>query len=277
MPRTSTGARSGKKPPPARSTPAALGAVGTGTVQRVVRLLSEIASTKGEQVGVAELAGRLELPTPTTHRLLHLLREGGMVEWNASTKRYSVGPELYRIAALVNAAADLPKIAQREIRNVAEKTGEATLFGVYLPNAAAMSFIAQADGRHALQYRIELNAITSLVWGASGKAILAFLPEEVVAEALAREKDNASGSPPPTAQRLSEELARVRRNGFAVSEGEKLQGARGVAAPVFGRNGIVGSICVTSPRERLPIDSVTELGDIVTEAAKRLSRSLGAP
>jgi DNA-binding IclR family transcriptional regulator len=249
--------------------------VGTGTVQRVIALLSQIASTR-DQIGVAELSGRLDLPMPTTHRLLHLLREEGMVDWNASSKRYSIGPELFRISALVSAGADLPRIAQREIDQVAELTGEATLFGVYLPNAAGMSFIARAEGRHALQYRIELNTVMSLVWGASGRAILAYLPDDVVAAALARTEANASGAPRPDAEKLDQDLARIRRNGYAVSEGEKLQGARGVAAPVFNQSGITGSICVTSPSERIPIDSVTELAEIVREAAGRISRSLGA-
>lgn len=250
-------------------------ATGTGTVRRVTRLLGELASIKGH-VSVSELAARLKLPMPTVHRLLQLLRENGMVDWNSGNKRYSVGPELYRIAALVTSSADLPKIAQGQIDQVAEQLGETTLFGSYLPSALGMAFVARAEGRHALQYKIDLNAVTSLVWGASGKAILAYLPPETVEKALAKAANSASGRTPPDLDKLNEELARVRRIHYAVSEGEKLQGARGVAAPVFNSEGVIGSICVTSPRERVPIESLADFGQTVLEAAQRLSRSLGA-
>lgn len=250
--------------------------VGTGTVRRVTRLLGELASARGQYVSVSELAGSLGLPMPTIHRLLQLLRENGIVDWNSGNKRYSVGPELYRIAALVTSSADLPKIAQRQIDQVAEQLGETTLFGTYLPSALGMAFVARAEGRHALQYRIELNTVSSLVWGASGKAILAYLPQPIVEKALAAAADSASGKTPPELAKLNEELARVRRIRYAVSEGEKLQGARGVAAPVFNSEGVIGSICVTSPRERVPIENLADFGQTVLEAAQRLSRSLGA-
>jgi DNA-binding IclR family transcriptional regulator len=252
------------------------GVTGTGTVHRVVQLLASIASINGE-IGVGELAQRLGLPIPTIHRLLHLLRDDAMVEWNPATHKYSVGPEMFRIAAQVMSNVTAPSMAQREIERVSEQIRETVLFGLYQPANATMSFAARAEGSHPLQYRIQMHTPLSLVWGASGKAILAFLPEDVVTRALAAEReDSKSGAPPPTREQLEQELARVRKNGYAVSEGEKLLGARGVAAPVFNRQGIVGSMCITSPKERVPIDRITEFGEIVKAAAERLSRTLGA-
>lgn len=250
---------------------------GTGTVHRVVKMLGAITASEGD-VGVGELAQRVGLPIPTIHRLLHLLRKEGMVNWHPTDHKYSVGPELYRIAAVVSSSMTMPNLAQPELDALSRETGETVLLGMYQPGTASMSFAARAEGSDPLQYRIQMHVPLSLVWGASGKAILAYLPDEVVDRALTSEQRNAqNGKAPPSIDQLGADLERVRKNGFAVSEGEKLLGARGIAAPVFDHHGIVGCVCVTSPKERIPIDRISEFGAAVSAAAHRLSYSLGSP
>jgi DNA-binding IclR family transcriptional regulator len=72
------------------------------------------------------------------------------------------------------------------------------------------------------------------------------------------------------------ELATIRATGYAVSEGEKLVGARGIAAPVFSNTGIVGCLCLTSPKHHIPDDAVPEIGKEVAASAAALSWVLGA-
>ncbi|KPF89819.1 hypothetical protein IP81_16270 [Novosphingobium sp. AAP83] len=251
-------------------------AEGTGTVHRAVRLIAALAATRGE-VGVGDLAGRVGLPLPTIHRLLHLLRKEGVVSWSEETHRYAIGPELYRIAAQVRDSVDIGDLAQRELEILCDQVHQTALFGLYQPGTLSMSFAAKAEADHPLQYRIQMHVPLSLVWGASGKAILAYLSEDQMDRALASETANsASGAKLPERERLLQDLARVRKTGFAVSEGEKLYGARGIAAPVFNSSGIAGSICLTSPQDRIAIDRIAELAKMVVQAAARLSRSFGA-
>ncbi len=247
----------------------------SGTVHRTIRLIAVLAGSKDE-VSVSDVAAKLMLPIPTVHRLLHLLRDAGVVEWNSKSHRYLIGPELYRISAQVGSSRKIQDIARREIAHLTEQTGETVLFALYQPAAAAMSFEERAEGSHPLQYRIQMHVPLSLVWGASGKSILAFLPSGVAKVALERETDDAkNGKPPPSLAVLEAELGRIRKSGYCVSEGEKLAGARGVAAPVYGVNGVLGSICMTSPAERVPINRIAEFAEMVRESANRLSRSLG--
>lgn len=247
----------------------------TGTVHRTIRLISAIAASK-QDVGVGEVAAKLNLPIPTIHRLLNLLRQEGVVDWDERTHRYALGPELYRIAAQVNEAASWVKIATAELRRANEQTGESILLGLYQPSALAMSFEVRVEGVHPLQYRIDMHVPLSLVWGASGKAILAHLPEDISKKVLkAEKKDAANGQQPPRYDQLDEELEHIREVGFALSNGEKLIGARGIAAPVFRPNGVIGSVCMTSPTERIPTERIEEFGQTMAECGRRISRSLG--
>jgi DNA-binding IclR family transcriptional regulator len=251
-------------------------AEGTGTVHRVVHLLSAIADSGGSAT-ISSFAETLSLPNSTVHRLLHLLRKEGVVEWHPENHRYAAGPELFRMAARIVASMDISGLAQPYLEKLVQIFNETVLLGLYLPGRKAMSFAARADGSLMLQYRVALHQPLSLVWGASGKAILAFLPDDVVAEVAASEgRAPASGALPLGREALMAELTKIRATGYAVTDGEKLAGARGIAAPVFSHAGIVGCLCMTSPKHHIADEAVPEIGRQVAANAAALSWVLGA-
>jgi DNA-binding IclR family transcriptional regulator len=117
----------------------------------------------------------------------------------------------------------------------------------------------------------------SLYWGASGKAILAFLPENEIEQTLRRESaSSVSGEKPPSLRAMVAELREVRERGYAITEGEKLPGARGVAAPVFDAKGVFGCLCLTSPQERMPHASIDSIVKDIMVKSDEISRFLGA-
>ncbi len=247
----------------------------TGTVARAVSVLAALAD-HGAEMGVNQLAETLSLPASTTHRLLKLLRNEDLVEWNPVTRRYGVGPGLYRISARVLESVSLPQLARSYLDRLAARFDETVLLGNYLERQRALSFAARADGQQALQYRINMHVPTSLLWGASGKAILAHLSDQVVAAVLAEEGPSpATGAPLPTLPELQNELDAIRVAGYARSANEKLPGACGIAAPVFGPRGVVGCIVLTAPQERLPREQEPEIIEAVRETARELSDVLG--
>lgn len=247
----------------------------TGTAQRVLYVLELLADAEGP-VSVRHAAGQLGLAPSTTHRMLNLLVEGGFAKYDPRSTTYSVGSHLYRVASRVMATVNPVTIASDAISGIAERYDETILFGLYLPKDRALSFSARADGQNRLLYRIDMNVPLSLVWGASGKAALAYLPEDEILAILAEEAASpASGAAPPTPETLLAELARVRDNGYCVSLGEKLPEALGVAAPVFGPQGLLGSLCLTMPRSRAPQTDTATLGAEIARAAEELSHRLG--
>src|SRR3546814_16357197 len=140
-----------------------------------------------------------------------------------------------------------------------------------------MNFGYRADGNQRLTYQNDLHRPLSLYWGASGKAILAFLPDDEIEQILRREGASpASGEKPPSLRARMAELREVRARGYAISEGQKLPGARGVAAPVFDAKGVFGCLCMTSPPEPMPHASIHALEMDTLATSDELSRFLGA-
>src|SRR3546814_2243551 len=71
-------------------------------------------------------------------------------------------------------------IAQPIVDALAAKYNETVLLGRYVAADRAMNFVYRADGNQRLTYQIDLHRPLSLYWGASGKAILAFLPDDEI-------------------------------------------------------------------------------------------------
>lgn len=257
------------------TTVSADGGAGTGTVSRALALLTLLADAGGT-VTVKHAGDVMQVPPSTAHRMLQLLRKEGFVDAGAGGQ-YGIGPQFYRVAARVMAGKSPVSLAQPVIEGIAEVFNETVLFGLYLPTEGAVSFAARADGQQKLKYQIDMLTPLSLVWGASGKAVLAFLsPAEIDSILAAEGPSPATGATPPDAQLLAAELEEIRARGWALSESEKLPDARGVAAPVFGPAGVVGCICLTSPKARMPHASTDAIGAEVAKRARALSHDLGA-
>ena len=249
---------------------------GSGTVSRALHLLTVLADAGGS-VTVKYVADQMKLAPSTAHRLLQLVKKEGFIEAAAENHQYAIGPEFYRVSARVLGTVSLPSLAQPTLDVVATEFDETVMFGLYLPTENALSFASRADGQQKLKYQIDMHRPLSLVWGASGKAVLAFLPEERARQILAAEAPSpATGALPPAWDDLQQELAAIRARGYAVSESEKLPDARGIAAPVFGPGGIVGCVCLTSPKLRMPHASIETIGREIVARCLSLSRTLGA-
>jgi DNA-binding IclR family transcriptional regulator len=248
----------------------------SGTVTRVVRVLAAIADAAGP-AGVVELAESVQLPVSTVHRMLNLLRDQGLVHMEPAMHRYSAGPEFYRLAARVVSKMEITTLAQPLLQQLVDRFNETILLGLHMAAQHSLMFVARVDGSQALQYRIDLFRPLSLVWGASGKALLAFLDQETIEQTIAAEGPGpVSGRPVPPRKEIFAELECIRAQGYSVSEEEKLPGARGVAVPVFNPTGAIGSLCLTSPRERVPHGSTEDMASHLISAAGELSRLLGS-
>ncbi len=107
-----------------------------------------------------------------------------------------------------------------------------------------------------------------------GKALLSTLPDDAVRDLLKR-----TGMPAQTPRTITDpeallvELARVRRDGHAVDEGEQEVGVRCVAMPVRGPLGTL-AMSVSGPAPRMTADLVARAVPLMTEAGDRLAGEL---
>jgi DNA-binding IclR family transcriptional regulator len=242
-----------------------------GTVARALSVLTVVAEAR-DHVGVKDVAAALDLPMSTSHRLLDLLREAGFVAKDETRRRYAIGTEFLRLANVVAQKASHTALVQPVLDRIKAETGETVIYSTYLPARRAMMYAAKSDSPNSLRFRITLFQQMPLEWGASGLAILAFLPADIQDEVYG----NAQPSP-VTGKRLSrasfrQRIEAVRRNGYALSESEKLPDSVGIAAPITMADGhVAGSITLTIPAVRFVRSNVKDYAALVKREAERFS------
>jgi len=70
-------------------------------------------------------------------------------------------------------------------------------------------------------------------------------------------------------------MSAIRRAGFAMSYGELDDGLAGVAAPIFGIDGVViGSIVAALTQQRLALIQIDKLTDAIKAGATRISEEV---
>jgi DNA-binding IclR family transcriptional regulator len=247
-----------------------------GTVARVVRILSFVAD-RGNTT-IKEASDTLGLAQSTIHRMFDLLMQDGIVERDRGGRGYSLGPEFFRISARVVSRYDVRSCALPILRALVETCKETCVLSIYLPIIRKLIFAEKVDSNHMLRYHIPMNTPLSVLWGASGRSILAYLSCEDV-DLIYASEGAAPGSDEalPSRMRLENDLATIRSRGYAVSHGQRISGAIGFAAPIFGADGaVVGSLSVTVPKERIDAVDKKHLVGLISEKATQLSMALGA-
>ncbi len=227
----------------------------------------------GEQsYGVRELAGRLGVSASTAHRLLSDLEELGMVS-RSPAANYRLGMEFLRLAWTASARFPLRDAAADVLADLVARSGESSFFGLYNEQRRQMMFAVSVESSHSLRYTVPQGVWLPLHAGASGLAILAFLPAEVQAEIAHGGLDALTERTLVDAGQLAERLARIRRDGYAISHGERITGAIAIAAPVMGPVGaVIGDIGITIPESRFNAATTSELVALVRQSAELLTR-----
>lgn len=245
-------------------------------VRRVFELLRTMIELGSEQYGVRELAGHAGVPPSTAHRLLGALEDVGMVTRDGDGS-YGVSLEFQRLALRAADLLPLKRMALGPLQRLREECGETVLLCVYDPERRRMMFAEALETDDPLRYAIELNTWVPVHAGASGRSIMAFLPEVVLEELL-----TPAMLDPKTEQTIADPdllrqaLEEVRARGLVTSHGERILGAVGIAAPVFdARRQVVGSVCVTMPEFRFAQHDGAELERLVLAAAGEITKNLG--
>ncbi len=231
----------------------------------------------GGSVGVTDVASALGLPMSTSHRLLDLLRSAGFVERDATQRRYRLGLQFLRVANLVTQNTSFATLCQPALERLTARTGETAIYSEYLPDRHMAAYAAKSDSPHSLRYRIALFEPTPVECGASGLAILSFLPPPLRASLCAAPRPSPLTGKRPSSRALADLIEATRRKGFAFSSGEKLPDSVGIAVAIRlspvrqAEERPIGSLTLTIPLTRFVRSKLKAYVALLSEEARLLS------
>ena len=155
------------------------------------------------------------------------------------------------------------------------ETGETA--NLAIADGGQVVFISQVETHEPIRAFFRPGTRGPIHASGIGKALLAYHPPEAV-ERIVREQGLAAFTARTITDRaaLEAELAAIRERGWAVDDGERTEGMRCIAAPIFNefREAIAG-VSVSGPTVRMERTGGETLGARVRAAADRITRAIG--
>lgn len=225
-------------------------------------------------IGVTQLARLVGIDKGNAHRLLRLLQARGYVVQEPVTRQYTATPKVLSLAGSVLRRLDLREVAEPIADELVAETRESVHAGVMTRDGVV--YVLRRRGQYPVSVETEVGARPPLHATATGKAVLAHLPEPRVRQLVTLPLQAFTLRTHRTLDALRTDLQGIRAEGFAIDDEEYDTGVRCVAAPVFGIEGtVVGSIGVSGPVPRMAAERLEELAAVVSSAAARVSAGLG--
>jgi len=205
------------------------------SLTRVLRLFGTIAKSD-DGLTLAQLSTTLEAPKSSLLLLLKPLVSMGYL-YHASA-RYTLGTAVFRMASEILSARQFPKLIRPYMEELVARTRESVFLAVLDRDAKIVTYVECVESPQAVRYAVPVGTTRLLYPSAAGRVLLAFQDDAWREHYLKSIKLKALTSKTVTDRAaLRRELGAIRKAGVAITVGEAVDGAAGIAAPVFGADG----------------------------------------
>ncbi|WP_374675126.1 IclR family transcriptional regulator [Ideonella sp.] len=239
------------------------------------RLLLALADGGGA-LALKDLAARAGLPASRAHPYLVSYGRLGLVERQADSGHYALGPAALQIGLACLRQWDPLRAAEAEARALAEATGHAVALSVW--GNFGPTVVRLIEATQPLHVALRVGSVLSILDTATGRAFAAVMPATRLAEAVAGplgglQPRDARRARPADLEPLRAEFA---RHGVARAVGRPIPGVNAFAAPARDHEGQVPLVITALDHEdRLPAAWTSAAARAVREAAARISLRLG--
>lgn len=244
-------------------------------VKRAFSILKILADeTRNGSLSLTEVSDKARLDSSTCFRFLSSLEEIGVVRKDDTTRGYELGPRLLFYADSLLKNLGLEQRVKPFLQSVVSITKETAFYSVRNGDYRATLYFVESP--YETITRVAVGIPQPLTSGCSGRATLAFLSDEETRRILRKYPvDPVTPWTISDPAEIKKKISEARSKGYAISIRERVSGTNAVAAPVFNNNGVIGSIAIVGPAERLTKKACEKYSSVLKEAARELSGEMG--
>ncbi len=241
-------------------------------VRRSLQVLEYIALNPGRATDVAEGLG---VSWATLHRTLSELEQGGFIERDADSNRYSIGARMWFIGTAYLADHKVLEAARPYLDDAAE-AGDYTVQLVERSGRLAVTLYSyQTTGevitKSTYGYHFPLHC------GSKGQVLLAYSSEQEIDAFLAGPLESLTPDTVTEAKELRQILKEIKSQGYGQTIGDVQHFTGSLSAPVFDRaQQAVGAVCFITKRSAFRDDATVErMLETLLRTAHSTSLALG--
>lgn len=224
---------------------------------------------------LSEILQTLDVTKSSAFRITNTLIFKNYLQKNETTKKITLSRKMLTLGISSMNEQSIVELSIDIMRALRDELKESVMLGVVLGNTGTI--LEQVSSSYPVKLFVELGTRFHLHSSVGGKSILAFLPEEEVDTILNSVKFEKFTKNTITSKKdFKAQLKTVRELGYAIDNGEDIQGIHCIGAPIFNEQGTpVASLWITAPHGRLPHEEFEKKGKIVTRYALEISTKLG--
>ncbi len=243
------------------------------SVRRAIKILEAFESDRG--MSVTEISKILNLPKSSVHEILFTLVTEGILEKDFDSSTYHLGIKLFELGNRARSNLEIRKVATPYLKELNARFDE-TVHLTVLDNQEVL-YIECFESTKRLRTYSVIGVRAPLHCTAVGKAILAFLSRDDIDEIIkVKGLERFTENTITDRDVLLQELEKTVLNGYAVDNMEHEDGVRCVGAPIRNYSGSVfASISVSGPSQRVTLENIPEIAEVVIATASDISRKLG--
>lgn len=241
---------------------------------RVLQIMEYIAA-QPEGCTHSKLAQGLGIPKSSLTALLNDLQSQGYLKRNEETGVFTVGVQVLWLANSYLRNLNLARLGAPIVGQLYAAVRHFSVLAI--PRETEYVVICTESVPALYTHSLQIGYRSPLYCSATGRAILAFLPEQRVDEIL-RASDLTALTPSTKTdpEAIKAELLEVRKTGISRVRDENILGITGIASPVFDHSGVpVAAIGVAATSSQLENDQLPAVELAVQQAASKLSEQLG--
>lgn len=246
------------------------------SVQRALNIF-QLLLDRVQPLTVKDIVTGLRVPKSSAYELVRTLADNGYLEPGLTSGSFGLGRKFYELGMAYRSQVDLLKEGGRVVEELCQKTGETVQLSVL--EDGMMLVLLKEESPQAIRIISRIGSRVPVNWAAAGRLLISDLDDEALRETLAKHiAPSPTGTASTDIDALVAQIRTFRAQGYGFELGESNAHAGCVAAPVTDGSGhCVAAISVVAPEQRLQAENRSFLIEATTEAARRLSRRLGAP
>lgn len=240
------------------------------TIQSLQRALTLLRCFHSEQssMSLLELCKATSFGKSTTFRIIVNLQRQGFLATN-EIGRYIPGPEIVRLATFADNDLQFRKLAYPYISFLSDVTRETTLLTKLKRDC--LFCIDKIESRHALRIASQVGEQVTMMRGATGTSVAAFLDGFHLMRVIEDEKRRSMSQFFTPVD--SKKLAAIRVQGYALTQSEVDTGVCAIASPVFGEDKeIIGSISIVGPSIRFDTTQASSYERLLRRSCQRITQ-----
>ena len=256
------------------NTPSSVPRGGPQSVGRIFSILESLVAA-ADGATLSELAVDTGAPkTSLVGLLAGLTEEDCLLRDEAG--RYVLGPRFISLAMRATAGRELMMITRPVLVELAESTGETAVLAALAPDVDVTTYLDRMESSNPIRYAVNIGERRDLYCTAAGKVLLAgFAPARLKAYLKSTSRQKFTATTIVSMRDLGAELSRVKEDGIARTADERIEGASGLAAPIFSADGeVMAALLIAGPSERMAANRI-ENERLLKDAAAKCTRLAG--